>query len=85
MIEGLALVGKTLTVHPGVWGPVGVRTTVRWYADGVLLTRAMGDTVVLSGAEAGKLIRVRVSGELEGYADRIIDSLAVGPVVSRER
>ena len=84
-IEGQTVVGQTLTAHPGVWGPGEVALSVRWYANGVLLTRATGETYTLSGAEAGQVIVVRVIGRKDGYAERIVDSAPTSPVVSRER
>ncbi len=84
VISGIAAVGQTLTVDPGVWGPGEVQLTVRWLADGLPLTRAAGNTVALAQTEAGKVITARVIGSRPGYLDRIVDSAPTDPVAFRQ-
>jgi hypothetical protein len=84
-IAGSAVVGRALTAEPGEWTPAGVALSYRWYRGGLLVTKATGATYTLSGADAGYLITVRVTGKLPGHHDLTVESAPVGPVVPRER
>ncbi|MEA4944818.1 MAG: hypothetical protein VB080_10350 [Propionicimonas sp.] len=85
VITGLAVKGTTLTAQPGTWAPDGVTFTYRWYSDGVLNTRALGDSYLLGQTDVGHTITVRVKGELTGYQTVILESAPTDTVLSRER
>lgn len=84
-LSGTPVSSKTLTAKPGEWGPDGVEFSYRWYRDGMLITREFGDTLLLSGADVGHKITVKVRGELEGYTSTTLESAPVGPVAAKER
>ncbi len=78
-ISGTPRAGESLTaVVTGSWTP-GTSVGFTWKADGVPFGSGLGG-VVLTGAEQGKSITVAITGYLAGYADRTIESAAVGPV-----
>jgi ribosomal protein L21E len=78
-------IAKTLTVDTGEWGPGDVDLTIRWYRSGTLQTRALDDEYELGADDVGHTIVARVIGTRKGFADLILESEPVGPVVGRER
>ncbi|WP_162602497.1 hypothetical protein [Nocardioides daejeonensis] len=68
-IRGVAEVGETLTADDGVWAPVGATLTRQWLRDGVAIAGATGPTLVLTAADLGRAITLRVTAKLTGYAD----------------
>lgn len=66
-ITGTAAVGSTLTARPGQWSPSDVAFTYQWLADGSQVANGPSSSYVLSAAEVGKRISVRVTGSLTGY------------------
>lgn len=63
-ISGTAKVGQRLTANPDVWRS-GVTLTYQWLRDGSVISRATGSTYTLTGADTGKKISVKVTGEGE--------------------
>lgn len=67
VIAGEAKVGSTLTADAGVWAPVPVKLTYRWYANGKRIRGAASSVLVLKQAQKGKRITVKVTGTKKGY------------------
>lgn len=81
-ITGTAKVGETLTANEGTWTPDGVTFTYQWYAEGVLVTGATAKTYVLTAAEVGKRMQVRVTGSKAGYLNTFATSTPTVKVVA---
>ncbi len=65
-VTGNAVVGSTLTVNDGSWGPSGVSLARQWLRDGTAISGAIAQTYQLAEADRGKTISVRVTGTLAG-------------------
>lgn len=81
-IYGVAMVGQTLTVLPGVWGPSGVKITYRWKVGGQVVTGAVGrrDTFTVPRSARGKRISASATGRLAGYTTVTKTSLPTATV-----
>jgi len=66
-ISGSAQVGRTLTAAVEGWTS-GTAFRYQWLRDGVAVPGATGATYVVSVADSGTVLAVRVTGTLEGYA-----------------
>ena len=66
-ISGTAKVGKRLTAKPGSWKPSGVSFSYRWYRSGKLISGATKSYHTAVKADAGKTIKVKVTGKKSGY------------------
>jgi hypothetical protein len=66
-MTGLTKVGYRLSITPGTWGPAPVDMSYQWYRDGVAITGATASSYLLTGAEYGTKISVRVTGRKDGY------------------
>jgi hypothetical protein len=67
-INGTVKVGSVLTANPGTFGPAPVTLTYQWMRSGVVILGATQPTYTLTGAEAGKVVSVTVTGTKAGYA-----------------
>lgn len=67
-ITGTALVGETLTVNPGTWGPGAVSLAYKWFAGGVAISGATASSLVVPASANGKTITVKVTGTKPGYS-----------------
>ncbi|NKX53056.1 S8 family serine peptidase [Arthrobacter mobilis] len=72
-ISGTVKVGYTLTAAPGTWTS-GTSLKYQWYRSGTAITGATAKSYQLTGTDAGKLIKVRVTGSLAGYTTAFRDS-----------
>ncbi|GAA3686428.1 hypothetical protein GCM10022237_51040 [Nocardioides ginsengisoli] len=81
-VSGDAVVGGTLTVDAGTWGPTGVTLARQWLRGGVAIDGATASTYVLADADAGRTITVRVTGTLPGYATASTTSVPAGAVLA---
>ncbi|MDN4161439.1 Ig-like domain repeat protein [Nocardioides abyssi] len=69
-IAGTPKVGETLTVNAPTWSGTGTTANgYQWLRDGQPVTGATATTYVLTEADAGKAITVKVTGKRTGYAD----------------
>ncbi|GGO72771.1 Ig-like domain repeat protein [Nocardioides deserti] len=69
-IAGKPEVGGTLTVNAPTWSGTGTtNTTYQWLRDGQPVTGATAPTYVVTEADAGKALTVKVTGKRTGYAD----------------
>ena len=78
-IAGTAKVGSTLTVKPGVWAPAPVALQYQWMRGGTPIAGAVKATYVLTAADAGAAITVKVTGARAGYTSLVRTSAAVRP------
>ena len=67
VIVGEASIGNTLTADPGTWGPAPVALSYQWLRDGAPIADATDSTYLLTFADAGNAVSVRVTGTKSGY------------------
>ena len=67
-IAGTPVIGKTLTAKPGTWGPSGTTLSYQWYRGGKAIAGATGTTYKVRTADAGRTLKVKVTGRKAGYA-----------------
>jgi hypothetical protein len=67
-ISGTVKAGYRLTATPGTWGPAPVTLTYQWLRSGVAITGATGSTYLLTQADAGRQMSVRVTGKKTAYS-----------------
>jgi len=82
LVSGDAIVGRTLTVDPGEWGPEGVALDIRWLRDGVAIPDAESTEYTSSADDLGAAVSVSVTGSKPGYESA---SASSAPVVIRPR
>jgi surface antigen len=75
-LAGEPLVGRPLTVKPGVVGPAGVVTHYRWWRDSVRIKGATNPVYVPTVADLGSRLSVRVRYSKPGYTS-IVRTLAL--------
>lgn len=66
-VSGTTRVGSRLSATAGVWRPASVTLTYRWYRDNAAIKGATKSTYVLTAADRGKTMRVKVTGAKTGY------------------
>jgi len=67
IVSGTPAAGRTLTAKAGAWGPGPVTLAYRWYRDGAAISGAARASYVLTAADAGATVTVRVTGSRSGY------------------
>jgi hypothetical protein len=65
-VSGAATVGTELSVDTGAWSPKPT-FSYAWYRNSTRIIGEVGETYTLAPADAGKKIRVKVSGSSAGY------------------
>jgi endo-1,4-beta-xylanase len=78
VVTGSAIVGRTLSVN-GL--PSGTALTYQWLRNGLAVDGAVGSTYVLTTADAGKRMSVRVTSTLAGFEDRTATSAQTSTVL----
>ncbi len=73
-VTGKAKVGKTLRAEAGTWQPAPVTLTYQWLRNGKPIKGATAARYKLVKADAGRKIRVRVTGAKPGYAPVVATS-----------
>jgi hypothetical protein len=66
-VAGSPKVGKTLTAARGTWTS-GTTYSYKWYVSGKLVSGAKGKTYTPKASDAGKTVKVKVTGKKTGYA-----------------
>jgi len=66
-VKGTKKVGRTLKVSRGSW-TTGTKFSYRWYRNGKAIKGATKVKYKLKAADAGKRIKVKVTGKKSGYA-----------------
>jgi 5-hydroxyisourate hydrolase-like protein (transthyretin family) len=82
-ISGTPVLGNTLTVITGTWGPAPVALAIQWLRNGSPIGGATGLTYVLGSQDVGAMMSVRVTGTKTGYVTAVRTSAQVGPVTLR--
>lgn len=72
-ISGSPVIGQTLTANTGSWSPTP-RFSYQWLANNAAIRKATGATYVLSSADAGKTISVRITASLSGFTTTTVTS-----------
>jgi len=79
-ITGTAKVGKTLTAHPGTWGPGSVALAYQWLRGSQPIAGATGASYTAVAADQGARLRVTVTGSRTGYTTASRTSAATATV-----
>ena len=79
-VSGTMVLGQTLKVTRGSWGPSPVKLSTQWYRDGVAIPKATGTSYRLTAADVGKVVQVRVKGTRKSYLSTYRWSAAGDPV-----
>lgn len=66
-IAGTADVGNTLTTTVGAWGPAPVSLSYQWYRGDQAISGATGTSYLITEADRGRSITVKVTGTKAGY------------------
>ena len=67
-VTGSAKVGSKLTASTGAWKPAPVTLGFQWLRNGKKIAGATGGSYVLTVADKGKTVSVKVTGSKPGYA-----------------
>jgi hypothetical protein len=67
-ISGTVKAGYRLTATPGTWGPAPVTLSYQWLRSGAAITGATASSYVLTQADAGRQMSVRVTGKKTAYS-----------------
>lgn len=78
-ISGTKKVGKTLKVRKGSW-TTGTKFSYRWYRNGKAIKGATKSSYKLKKADAGKRIKVKVTGKNPGYATKTRSSASTSKI-----
>jgi secreted trypsin-like serine protease len=73
-ISGITILGETLTASVTGWAPLPTSFTYQWLRNGSDISRATGPTYVLTSADLGRRISVRVVATLSGYTTTTVTS-----------
>ncbi|WP_166790458.1 carboxypeptidase regulatory-like domain-containing protein [Cryobacterium tagatosivorans] len=82
VITGSAVVGSTLTVTTGTWGPAPVTLAIQWFRDGVAIPGANASSLLLGAADLGAIVTVEVSGSKTAYGSITRAGTGTSPVVA---
>lgn len=75
-IDGRPRVGELVTAHAGRWTPASVGLMFRWYADGHAIPGATHRRLLLTEAQRGQHVLVRVTARAPGHAaTRVVATL----------
>ncbi|GAA0998928.1 hypothetical protein GCM10009563_23740 [Subtercola frigoramans] len=67
-LTGSPTVGQTVTANPGSWQPAPVAFTYTWMRDGIPVPGSTAAAYLLTSADAGKQLSVKVVGTKTGYS-----------------
>lgn len=79
-ISGDLTVGEILTAEAGAWAPEPVTLKYQWYVGGKAVSKATKSTYTLAAADAGKTVKVKVTGSKTGYSAVALTSASTGAV-----
>ncbi|MBN9103682.1 MAG: peptidoglycan-binding protein [Propionibacteriaceae bacterium] len=79
-VTGSAKVGQTLSVTAGTWGPGPVALSYQWYRGDAAVSDANSDSYTVQPADAGRSLRVAVTGLKTGYTVTVRTSAATETV-----
>jgi surface antigen len=81
-LDGVARMGRTLTVTPGNYNPGDATVDYTWLRNGNLVAGAAGTTYELGAADVGKQISVQVKLSHVSYRDRTVTLVTDGVVMT---
>jgi hypothetical protein len=81
LITGRLLVGQTLQVLPGTWTPAGATLNFLWYRNGIGQPNTNKTSYLLTDADRGTRISVKVTASEDGYLTTSRPSAPTGIVV----
>jgi hypothetical protein len=81
-VSGTVRVGKVLSVKPGSWQPAPVSLAYQWLRNGVVVGGATKSSYVLTAADLGAVVSVRVTGSKVGYASVVRVSKSTSKVAA---
>jgi hypothetical protein len=79
-VTGDFVVGSTLTADAGTWTPAPTTLSYQWMRGSSAITDATGSTYVLTPADSGKVITVKVTATSTGYRTTTVRSAAADAV-----
>ncbi|MCE1174295.1 MAG: hypothetical protein LWW77_06770, partial [Propionibacteriales bacterium] len=79
-VTGDFVVGSTLTADAGTWTPAPTTLSYQWMRGSSAITDATGSTYVLTPADSGKVITVKVTATSTGYRTTTVRSAAAEAV-----
>ncbi|MGO4803818.1 sialate O-acetylesterase [Arthrobacter sp. 2MCAF15] len=82
-IRGTAMVGTTLTVVPGAWGPGQVSLAYQWFRSHIAISGATRAAYTSGAADLGRTLTVEVTGSKAGHPSRSRMSSGTAKVVRR--
>ncbi|CAL8968868.1 hypothetical protein PROP_00397 [Propionicimonas sp. T2.31MG-18] len=74
-VSGVAKVGATVTADPGVWVPEPSRLELQWLRNGAVVAGATGPSYVVTAADLGYKLTVKVTA----YGDGVATTTASAP------
>ena len=77
VVSGDVIIGSTLTAAPRTFSVGGVTESYQWLRDGAAVSGATASTYVLSSADLGKAVSVRVTATADGYVPLVTTSAAL--------
>jgi Leucine-rich repeat (LRR) protein len=81
-VSGDFVVGSTLTADAGTWAPDPVAVAYQWLRAGVVINDATTASYLLTAADQGKVVTVKVTAAKAGYRTVTLHSVAVEPVAA---
>ncbi len=84
-ITGQTTVGETLTVKAGQWGPGTVKLSYQWYRSGKKISGATKTSYILTEADVGTTITVKVTGTKTNYTKTTKTSAPTNDVAPEEK
>jgi surface antigen len=82
-IQGVPEVGQTLTLTPSSWSPQPTKVATQWYADGVALDGATGQSLVLTRDHIDSRISARTIASASGYKKSRSTATETAPVLAK--
>lgn len=82
-IEGVPEVGQALTLSSAAWSPQPATTETAWYADGVVIPGATGQSLVLTRGQIDRRITATVAGKIYGYRKASASTPETAPVLAK--
>lgn len=80
-VRGSARVGESVRAVVAGWVPAPTQYTYQWLRDGAVIVGATNETYVLTSADRGKRVSVRVMASHSLYTDSTVISQETAPVV----
>lgn len=80
-VAGTRVVGSRLTANAGAWGPAPVSLSYQWYRSGAAIAGATASSYLLTAADYGKALTVKVTGTKANYITASKTSASSGTIL----